>query len=292
MPLQYIYVGFSKCGTKTFAEVFRTLGFKVCDFEESMLDCGEMWTEYYNNNTTEARRIECLKEGFQNFDICLDAPCYLNWKELMIAFPEAKCIFYERPEEQWLKSMLNQLDKNRSVGIGKLPDWCLNFLGYTGFFPVERYQLAFIMKSAYPGFLCDYPSYARNFKGEMYDWNRTLLKRAYRVHNADFLRNCPVEKRLILDQVSCGWEVICEFVGKEVPDVDFPHMNKGGSIVEKTFNASRFTEVYGNHARKWMRKVMILGVGSVGLVVFRKQIEKGLVRSVEVLRAKSVELFV
>merc|ERR1712127_521174 len=129
---QYIYVGFSKCGTKTFAEVFRTLGFKVCDFEESMLDCGEMWNEYYNNNTTEARRIECLKEGFQNFDICLDAPCYLNWKELMI----------------------NQLDQNRNVGIGKLPDWCLNFLGYTGFFPIERYHMAFVMKACFPGFLC------------------------------------------------------------------------------------------------------------------------------------------
>ena len=54
------------------AEVFRILGFKVCDFEESMLDCGQMWAEYYNENTSEERRIECLREGLKDFDVCMD----------------------------------------------------------------------------------------------------------------------------------------------------------------------------------------------------------------------------
>ena len=278
--MKYIYASFSKCGTKTMAEAFRILGFKVCDFEESMLDCGEMWSEYYNEHTSETRRIECLREGLKDFDVCMDAPCFHNWNEIMQAFPEAKCIFYERPEDSWIKSMMNQLDANRKVGIGKLPDWCLNVLGFTGFFPNERYLMAYVMKRAYPAFLGAYPLYGVNWKGEIYPWNQTLLKRAYRVHNADFIRNCPDEKRLILGGLDCGWKVICDFVGRKIPDVDFPHMNKKGSVVEKTFNDSRFTKVYGNHARKWFRKVLLVSFTGTGLFIYRKEL-KQLVKNID-----------
>ena len=41
MGLKYIYAGYSKCGTKTMAEVFRTLDFVVHDFEETVVDDAE-----------------------------------------------------------------------------------------------------------------------------------------------------------------------------------------------------------------------------------------------------------
>ena len=108
------------------AEAFRILGFKVCDFQETFLDSGEAWVRYFSEDISDAQKTECIREALSNFDICLDSPCYILWKEIMQAFPNAKCIHYERPEDEWLESMLRQLKKNRSVGIGNLPDWCLS----------------------------------------------------------------------------------------------------------------------------------------------------------------------
>jgi len=62
MPLQYIYTGYSKCGTKTMAEVFRVLGFKVCDFEETMLDLTTDWIEFIDGRKTHEERIELLRD--------------------------------------------------------------------------------------------------------------------------------------------------------------------------------------------------------------------------------------
>ena len=39
MALKYIYAGYSKCGTKTVAELFKKLGFRVHDFKESLVKC-------------------------------------------------------------------------------------------------------------------------------------------------------------------------------------------------------------------------------------------------------------
>ena len=72
------------------------VGFEVCDFEETILDCSKYWREFNDGRTSHERRIECLREAFQNFDVCMDAPCYIYWQELMQAFPEAKCIFYNQ----------------------------------------------------------------------------------------------------------------------------------------------------------------------------------------------------
>ena len=133
MPLQYIYTGYSKCGTKTMAEVFRVLGFKVCDFEETMLDLTTDWIEFIDGRKTHEERIELLKQMFQDFDACMGAPCYVYWQELMAAFPDAKCIFYQREEHSWAKSCVTQLEKPFKSYPGKLPDWIHTIL-YSRFY--------------------------------------------------------------------------------------------------------------------------------------------------------------
>ena len=123
--------------------------------------------------------------------------------------------------------------------------------------------------SIYPALTAASPKYAKNWKGELYEFNEILLRRAYRVHNADFLQNCPVEKRLILDRIDCGWKVICDFVGKEIPtNVDYPHMNKKAENVEKE---NRFVTLYENHSKIWYRKMAMIGLLVSGLYVYRNR---------------------
>ena len=51
----------------------------------------------------------------------------------------------------------------------------------------------------------------------------------YRRHNSHFLRNCPEDKRLILDKLG-EWEPICKFINVDVPDFEFPHENQKKEI--------------------------------------------------------------
>ena len=109
MGLKYIYAGYSKCGTKTIAAAFRKLGFNVVDYEETMLDYRTRWNEYLKPSTTPKQKIKIVQQMYKDVDIVFDVPHYFLWKELMDAFPEAKCIFWAREEDSWWNSFHKQL---------------------------------------------------------------------------------------------------------------------------------------------------------------------------------------
>ena len=115
------------------AEIFRILDFKVCDFQETHLDCGEAWLQFFENATlSKQERIEVIKDALKNFDVCMDTPCFLYWKEILEAFPGAKCIHFERNEDDWIKSIQNQILANASFFSWHLPDWVNWILFKTG----------------------------------------------------------------------------------------------------------------------------------------------------------------
>ena len=77
-----------------------------------------------------------------------------------------------------------------------------------------------------------YPT-AKNWKFEVWSPERTHMIRIYRQHCTDVKFNCPKEKLLILDDINCGFEVLCKFIGMEPPsDVEWPHKNKNGCEIE------------------------------------------------------------
>ena len=78
MGLKYIYAGYMKCGTKTMAEAFRILGYKVCDFHETGLDCGEQWLQFFNNKNDTVAKKAILYEMLKDYDIVFDRPAYLS----------------------------------------------------------------------------------------------------------------------------------------------------------------------------------------------------------------------
>ena len=51
-------------------------------------------------------------------------------------------------------------------------------------------------------------------------------------HAIHILQKAPKEKTLEYS-VKEGWEPLCKFLGVPVPDVPFPHKNKGGKIHEE-----------------------------------------------------------
>ena len=43
-----------------------------------------------------------------------------------------------------------------------------------------------------------------------------------------------------LDGPNCGWKVICDFIGTEIPEgIPWPHKNKGGNIAQEMMQSDQ-----------------------------------------------------
>ena len=171
----------------------------------------------------------------KDVDVITDQPGFLLWAELMEAFPEAKCIFWERPLDSWWPSMKRQvLDCERY--FNGIPDWIrkpLFFAFIPSAYVMEWKAFAKVFWRTWCGMLPI--THYVDWKGTFYFKNNPLpedeIKRCYLSHNAYFLANCPEEKRLVLDDINCGWKVICDFIGIPEPAIPWPHENKKASII-------------------------------------------------------------
>ncbi|CAK8681498.1 uncharacterized protein LOC143460952 [Clavelina lepadiformis] len=65
-----------------------------------------------------------------------------------------------------------------------------------------------------------------------YVQNETRLRKSFRQHQTYCMQNAPKDKLLVYD-IKDGWEPLCRFLGKDVPDKPFPHENAGGVIMNR-----------------------------------------------------------
>lgn len=59
--------------------------------------------------------------------------------------------------------------------------------------------------------------------------NRDALRRGFVQHN-EHIRFIVPKDKLLDFQVQEGWEPLCKFLGKPVPDEPFPHANEGRQV--------------------------------------------------------------
>lgn len=63
------------------------------------------------------------------------------------------------------------------------------------------------------------------------DWhNRVKLREGYFKHYAH-IRSIVPEDRLLEFRSEDGWEPLCRFLNKPVPNESYPHINKGDNVV-------------------------------------------------------------
>ena len=193
MGLKYIYAGYPKCGTKSFAAAFRLLGFKVYDINEHQMYNHEKWFQFLDPRKSRSQKIKILQEMYQDVDVAVATPIYTFWREICEAFPNCKVIFYKRPEAEWQASSYNQLEKLADL------KWLPDEVSYPilRLFAPKTYQCTvwFDRFTCYLG-------------QEFHGWNSWWYGRfrpdpllnmvKYRRHNADVLLNCPKDKLLIL----------------------------------------------------------------------------------------------
>ena len=84
--MKVVFASYSKTGTKTMAEVLRTLGYKCYDFMENYQHLGDEWMKLMTVGGT----TEDIRRMFQDVDAVMDIPACVFWEEILKAFPDAK----------------------------------------------------------------------------------------------------------------------------------------------------------------------------------------------------------
>lgn len=232
--MKYVYAGYCKTGTKSIGKAFKKLGYKVYDFEESMMFHRNQWLEFLNSQTSKERQYQLLYEMYKDVDVICDLPGFFFWKEIGEVFPDCKFIFYERPDvDKWFKSWVKQNEAANQIMKG--PDIVRKILAAI-FLPTFN-ELGKYSDHMYYLLFND-PIRPRNSitKG-FFKTPETISKINYRKHNTDFLTNHDPDRTLIIQPGEFGkWKPLCKFIGESVPDFEFPHENKGGDIVRATMD--------------------------------------------------------
>ncbi|KAK0367274.1 hypothetical protein LTR91_016357 [Friedmanniomyces endolithicus] len=253
VPLEILSLGLCRTGTLSMQAALTLLNYPSPYHYSSIfanVQDADMWNaalraKYFGRGREFGRR-----EWDQLLGHCgavTDVPAVLFWQELVAAYPDAKVVLVVREEEAWFRSCCALLD-------GALDPFGLYVLRYT-----DPLWFGRIITCA-----------SLYIEGLFGSTNPVVAKAnaraAYRKHNAEIRATVPKE-RLLEYKLGSGWEPLCAFLGKEVPDAPFPNLNDS-----ETLRLSFVYAVAKTIRHSLMNLAVVVGAGAVvGGLVWRYQ---------------------
>ena len=209
--MKVICAGLSKTGTSSMAKALQILGFSVFDCNEHLVIHHDEWASVYRR-----WKVPDFLSMYQNVDAITDLPAALWYEEIHKTFPAAKVILSVRDsEEVWVKSWVQHNDLYLHLG----------FLQYIIFWYIAPYIVG-----GFDAILAreiDVAAY-----GSLCSESTVLFKKKYRERNERVPAIIPKEK-LLMYNVKQGWKPLCEFLGCEIPEREFPRENVGDARTKK-----------------------------------------------------------
>jgi hypothetical protein len=209
MDLKVIGTGLSRTGTTTLRKVLEVLGFGPC-YNSSELFTHPQHIEFW----------EALERGeevdfdafFADYGAIIGFPGYIFAQQLLKKYPDAKIILSYRDAEEWYDDISATVFQNSSNHVNKqYAEAVKEFDPYLSECIIRIHALQDrILEKGY-------------FEGRFED--KTYAVERYKQYNEEVKQTFPPEKLLVY-QVTEGWEPICDFLGVPVPeDEPFPHLN-------------------------------------------------------------------
>jgi Sulfotransferase domain len=192
MGLKIIGSGFGRTGTMSVKLALEQLAFGPCHHMTEVMgnpDQPAHWAAFARGENVD------WAEVFAGYGAQVDFPGAAVWHELSIAFPEAKVLHTERPEDEWWASY--------STTIGK-------------FFRLRR-ELP-LPPPLVPIFETMNRIVAEDTIGG-HDKGTAIA--AYRQNNEKVRDIIPADRLLVFSPAD-GWAPLCRFLDVKVPDAPFP----------------------------------------------------------------------
>lgn len=200
MPLSVIGAGMGRTGTKSLQAALETLGFAPCDHFYKVWEMQSLWPvwgELIDGTSKDWERV------YSNYKAAVDCPAWFYYRELAAFYPNAKVILTIRDPDQWYESAQETV----------MSDWLT----------------AGMRESAPPAFVKIVQAATLAAAGErMHD--RDYVIGWFERHNADVRRTIPQE-RLLVYEVTQGWDPLCKFLEVPVPNEPFPRLNDRATML-------------------------------------------------------------
>jgi hypothetical protein len=140
---------------------------------------------------------------YAGYRATVDWPSASFWRELRAVYPEAKVILTLRDSQQWYTSVMNTIWKLSSNALSESQ-------ARKDDQAIERSMMG------------DEVIWQGVFGGRMD--NKDHVIDCYERHNQEVIDTVPSDKLLVY-RPGDGWEPLCLFLQKTVPDADFPNVN-------------------------------------------------------------------
>ncbi len=195
MGLKVIGAGFGRTGTESMKQALELLGVGRCYHMHEVLPHPER-VDLWRQVASGA--LPDWDEVFAGFGATVDWPAARYWRELADFYPNAKILLTVRDAESWYASMDNTIFK---------------FLRETD--DPDTIGVKLIKHGVFGGDM------SRNHAIEIFNANTAAVQAAF-----------PPE-RLLTYTIGDGWEPLCAFLDRPVPDEPYPHTNKPGDFGKK-----------------------------------------------------------
>ena len=218
MSLKIIGAGFARTGTVSTKAAFEKLGFGPCYHMREILTPRrghseghlQLWSEHARaRHVGQPHRLD-WGQLFARYASCIDLPTCLYYEELLEEFPDAKVVLTVRDAEGWFRSWKRLNDAFRFIRpFARFSPRVRRAMDITDLLVTGTVMGGAIEK-------------ASNIE-------------VYERHNQAVRDRVPSERLLVFD-VRDGWAPLCEFLGVEIPDEPFPHLNESkGSLSSRLF---------------------------------------------------------
>lgn len=213
--LQVLSVGLLKTGSSSIAEALTILGYKNVHHGLNALDDREFWSAMHRATNATFPNLPTYTgnpftrsqwdDMYGSCDAATDLTSFFA-PELIKAYPEAKVILVIRDFDEWLKSYNNV--------FADLFSFRASLLVYVAE-PMIGYEIVKAMRNAVRGF----------FRGRNEEECRRNSREAFHRHNK-MVQDMVSPDNLLVYRIGEGWEPICRFLDKPVPNVEFPWVNE------------------------------------------------------------------
>jgi hypothetical protein len=180
-----------------------------------------MWEEglkiKFFSSPEKVKKLAFGRKEFDNllgdYEVASDFPPIVFAPELIAAYPEAKVILVERDIEAWYKSFEKTIIWNM---FNPIVIFVVNLDYSLGRFSAQTRTMV------------------RGYFGASTKEEFQARARPTYVKHYEIVRKVTPKDRLLDFQLTDGWEPLCRFLGKEVPNVPFPRINEAADFQRKS----------------------------------------------------------
>jgi hypothetical protein len=207
--MKLIGAGFGRTGTMSLKAALEKLGHGPCYHMIDVIRTRDHLAEW--QAAANGERVD-WSEVFDGWESTVDWPGCTFWEEISETYPDAPVLLSVREPEAWYRSCLRTIHAAKAAAQAGEMDGGVED-------PPPPEVMAMIGKLIW----------GNTFGGYERFLDKEHAIRVFEQHNESVKAKVPADRLLVYD-VTEGWEPLCVFLGVEAPGEPMPHLNDTDSF--------------------------------------------------------------